>query len=92
VITVYGSNVYLGLMHIERLETRLAQLVSEERNQNGDYTSLENFVKKIPIGIETLQILIFIGAFRNLNNSQTANHFNLSRNTVSKWRKRFETH
>jgi len=27
----------------------------------------------------------------NLNNSQTANHFNLSRNTVSKWRKHFET-
>jgi len=51
-------------MHIERLETRLAQLISEERNQNGDYTSLENFVKRIPIGIETLQILIFIGVFR----------------------------
>lgn len=31
---------------------------------NGEYTSLENFLKRIPIGIETLQILIFIGAFR----------------------------
>jgi len=62
--TVYGSDVYLGLMHIERLETRLAQLILEERDQNGEYTSLENFVKRIPIGIETLQILIFIGAFR----------------------------
>lgn len=62
--TVYGSDVYLGLMHIERLETRLAQLIPEERAQNGNYTSLEDFIKRIPIGIETLQILIFIGAFR----------------------------
>lgn len=61
--TVYGSDVYLGLMHIERLETRLAKLIPEERTLNGEYTSLENFVKRIPIGIETLQILIFIGAF-----------------------------
>jgi DNA polymerase-3 subunit alpha len=35
-----------------------------ERKNNGDYTSLENFVKRIPIGTETLQVLIFIGAFR----------------------------
>jgi len=61
--TVYGSDVYLGLMHIEKLETRLAQLIPEERTLHGDYTSFENFVKRIPIGIETLQILIFIGAF-----------------------------
>lgn len=51
-------------MHIERLETRLAQMITEERAQNGNYTSLEDFIKRIPIGIETLQILIFIGAFR----------------------------
>lgn len=35
--TVYGLDVYLGLMHIERLETRLAQLIPEERDQNGVY-------------------------------------------------------
>ena len=62
--TVYGTDVYLGLMHIEKLEGRIAQMIPEERKSNGDYTSLENFVKRIPIGIETLQILIFIGAFR----------------------------
>lgn len=62
--TVYGTDVYLGLMHIEKLEGRIAQMIPEERKNNGDYTSLENFVKRIPIGIETMQILIFIGAFR----------------------------
>ncbi len=62
--TVYGTDVYLGLMHIEKLESKIAVLIPEERKNNGDYTSLENFVKRIPIGIETLQTLIFIGAFR----------------------------
>lgn len=62
--TVYEKYVYLGLMHIEKLESKIAVLIPEERKNNGDYTSLENFVKRIPIGIETLQTLIFIGAFR----------------------------
>lgn len=62
--TVYGEDVYLGLMNIEKLESKIAVLIPEERKNNGDYTSLENFVKRIPIGIETLQTLIFIGAFR----------------------------
>ena len=62
--TVYGSEVYLGLMHIEKLEKRISQMIPEDRNYNGNFTSLENFVKRVPIGIETLQILIFIGAFR----------------------------
>lgn len=62
--TVYGTEVYLGLMHIEKLESKIAHLIPEERETGGDYLSLENFVKRIPIGIETLQILIFIGAFR----------------------------
>lgn len=62
--TVYEKDIYLGLMHIEKLESKIAVLIPEERKNNGDYTSLENFVKRIPIGIETLQTLIFIGAFR----------------------------
>lgn len=62
--TVYGKDVFLGLMHIEKLEARLAQFIPEERERNGAYTSLENFIKRVPVGIETLQILIFIGAFR----------------------------
>ena len=62
--TAYGKDVFLGFMHIEKLEGRLAQFIPEERERNGDFTSLENFIKRVPIGIETLQILIFVGAFR----------------------------
>ena len=59
-----GKNIYLGFMLLQNLETRIAQFIAEERSKNGDYTSLENFIRRIPIGIETVQTLIFIGAFR----------------------------
>jgi len=62
--TVYGTDVYMGLMHIEKLEASIKQFIPEERKENGDYRSLEDFVKRVSIGIETLQTLIFIGAFR----------------------------
>lgn len=62
--TIYGDEIYLGFMHLEKVETKLGRLIPEERSRNGEYRSLEDFIKRIPIGIETLQILIFIGAFR----------------------------
>ncbi|MCW2259995.1 MULTISPECIES: DNA polymerase III subunit alpha [Sphingobacterium] len=62
--TIYGDEIYLGFMHLEKVEAKLGRLIPEERIRNGEYRSLEDFIKRIPIGIETLQILIFIGAFR----------------------------
>ncbi|WP_281225547.1 DNA polymerase III subunit alpha [Flavobacterium aquiphilum] len=62
--TLYGIDVYLGLMHLERLEIQMAHLIINEREKNGAYKSLEDFINRIPIGIEGIQILIFIGAFR----------------------------
>ncbi|WP_312285924.1 DNA polymerase III subunit alpha [Chryseobacterium gleum] len=62
--TLKGTDIYLGLMLLEGLETRIAHGIIEERETNGVYTSLENFIRRVPIGIETVQTLIFIGAFR----------------------------
>ena len=62
--TIYGTEIYLGLMLLEKVESRVAQFIPEERRKNGEYKSMEDFIKRIPIGIETLQILILIGAFR----------------------------
>jgi len=62
--TLYGSDIYLGLMHLEGLETKVAQQIVSERELHGDYLGLEDFINRIQIGIESIQILIFIGAFR----------------------------
>lgn len=62
--TLYGTDIYLGFMHIQSLESKTAHLIESDREKNGDYTSLENFINRIPIGIEGIKTLIFIDAFR----------------------------
>jgi DNA-directed DNA polymerase III PolC len=62
--TLYGKEIYLGLMHLEGLEYKTAHHIVSERESHGDYCSLEDFINRIPIGIEAIQLLIFIGAFR----------------------------
>lgn len=61
---VYGKNIYLGLQHLKSLDVKTAEQLVAERRENGSYTSLEDFINRVPIGIEGIQILIFIGAFR----------------------------
>lgn len=62
--TLYGTDIYLGFMHIQSLESKISHLIESEREQNGEFLSLENFINRIPIGIEGIKVLIFIGAFR----------------------------
>jgi DNA polymerase III alpha subunit len=61
---IYDDNLYLGFIHLKSLENSIAQEIDQERNLNGDYTSLENFTKRIHIGLEQLITLIRIDAFR----------------------------
>ncbi|MFH6969325.1 DNA polymerase III subunit alpha [Flavobacterium sp. FlaQc-28] len=62
--TLYGTDIYLGFMHIQSLESKIAHLIEEDRNKKGDFLSLEDFINRIPIGIEGVKTLIFIDAFR----------------------------
>lgn len=62
--TIYGDHIYIGFVHIKNLETKIGQAISLERKHNGLYTSLENFLERISIGIEQVRILIRIGALR----------------------------
>ncbi|MEL1254097.1 DNA polymerase III subunit alpha [Flavobacterium sp. DGU38] len=62
--TLYGTDIYLGFMQLQGLEEKIAVMIQEERRNNGDYKSLDDFINRIPIGIEGIQTLIFIGAFR----------------------------
>lgn len=62
--TLYGKDVYLGFMHLQGLQGEIARRIVEERRDNGPYVSLEDLINRIPIGIEGLQLLIYIGALR----------------------------
>ncbi|WP_410522675.1 hypothetical protein [Pedobacter sp. ISL-64] len=61
---LYGNDLYLGFMHLQALETKTALMITTERNRNSDFRSLGDFIKRIPIGVADMQILIFIDAFR----------------------------
>ncbi|UUW08664.1 DNA polymerase III subunit alpha [Flavobacterium plurextorum] len=60
---LYGNDIYLGFMHLAGIDSKLAVFISEERRRNGDYASLEDFINRVPMGIENIKVLIFIGAF-----------------------------
>ena len=62
--TIYGTTIYLGFIHIQSLERNVAHRIIEERMRNGLYASLEDFVGRVDIGREQLDLLIRIGAFR----------------------------
>jgi len=61
---IFGDDIYLGFNMISELELHTAENILRERNENGVFSSLENFMKRISISVEQLRILIRIGAFR----------------------------
>ncbi len=62
--TIHGDCIYMGFIHLKSLETKIAQQIDPERQRNGPFKSLDNFLKRIHLGLEQLRILIRIGAFR----------------------------
>jgi len=61
---IQGSRVYVGFVHIKRLQDKLVKQILEERSINGSYLHLQDFIERTNIGIEQLNTLISIGAFR----------------------------
>lgn len=68
--TVFDKTLYLGLGYLKNLETLVIQHILSERQVNGLFTSLDDFIKRVFISIEQLTILIRIGAFRFTNVSK----------------------
>jgi DNA polymerase-3 subunit alpha len=61
---IQGNKVYVGFVHIKRLQEKLAEQILEERRTHGVYLHLQDFIERTNIGIEQLDTLISIGAFR----------------------------
>ncbi|MES2239403.1 MAG: DNA polymerase III subunit alpha [Bacteroidota bacterium] len=68
--TLYGTDIYLGFMHLLSLDSKMALFIQSDREKNGDFLSLEDFINRIPMGIESIKTLIFIGAFRFTNKTK----------------------
>jgi error-prone DNA polymerase len=62
--TIYGKDIYIGWHMVAELEHTAIDALLEERQRNGHYTSLENFMTRVVISVEQLRILIRSNAFR----------------------------
>lgn len=65
-----GREIYVGFVHIKSLERKLAYKIVNEREINGNFSDLADFVKRIYPGIEQLLILIRTGAFSFTNKAK----------------------
>lgn len=61
---IHGKDIYLGFMFLQSLESKVIKKITEEREANGYYLSLDDFIDRIPISVEQISILIKIDAFR----------------------------
>ena len=62
--TIIGNDIYLGFIHIQSLQEELSQTILTERECNGKFTDLHNFMKRVHIGIEQLKTLIRLDVLR----------------------------
>ncbi len=58
------NDVYVGLIHIKRLQSKLIETILEERKNNGIFLHLQDFIERTNPGLEQLNTLISIGAMR----------------------------
>jgi len=62
--TIYGTDIYLGFIHVLSIEEKLARSIEEIRNADGPFSDLNDFVERVCPGLEQVVLLIRAGAFR----------------------------
>lgn len=65
------AHIFLGFGYLKNLESLTIARFLTERQLNGSYRSLDDFIDRVPISIEQLTILIRIDAFRFTGNPKT---------------------
>lgn len=62
--SVTEKTIHMGFVHVAGLESQFANELINERELNGPYTSLEDFIQRANPGLEQLILLIRCGAMR----------------------------
>jgi DNA polymerase-3 subunit alpha len=62
--SINNNDIFIGFIHIDSLEKQFGKAIIEEREANGPFESLEDFVRRVDAGLEQMILLIRTGAFR----------------------------
>ncbi len=62
--SIYGETIYVGFIHLSGLESNVAERLLAERSANGPFRDFDDFMMRVAINLEQLEILITINAFR----------------------------
>ncbi len=61
---LYNTDIYIGFIHLHSMERKTAHRIVHQRAKGGTFRNLTDFVNRVEISSEQLEILIRIGAFR----------------------------
>ncbi|MGF2412278.1 DNA polymerase III subunit alpha [Ferruginibacter sp.] len=61
---IRGNDVYTGFIHIKSFQQDMVDVILNERNKNGLFLHLQDFIERTNITKEQLNMLVSIGAFR----------------------------
>jgi DNA polymerase III subunit alpha len=67
---IRDKTIYLGLNMISGLEQQVILDIIKERECNGQFSDLHNFLKRVPLSIEQMRLLIRAGAFKFLGKNK----------------------
>ncbi|MEL6922821.1 MAG: DNA polymerase III subunit alpha [Bacteroidota bacterium] len=62
--TLYRKDIYIGFIHLQQLERKVAEAIVQERSRRGAFQSLADFTTRVHISTTQLDLLIRIDAFR----------------------------
>ncbi|WP_241739536.1 DNA polymerase III subunit alpha [Aestuariibaculum marinum] len=61
---IKGKSIYIGFKFLHAFEDKIGRKIIKERQANGAFFDLDDFIDRVSIGIEQLIIIIKINAFR----------------------------
>lgn len=67
---IYGKDIFLGFQHVKDLDSSTVMDMVCDRVDNGPFLSLRELVNRVEVSLDSLIMLIRVGAFRSLNRSK----------------------
>ncbi len=67
---IEGKTIYLGFVTLRDFEGNTARKIVLERDNNGPFSDLDNFIDRVAISLEQISILIKVNAFRFFNKNK----------------------